>query len=158
MQTYKIFLVAVLLACGCASFDDKNATTLRFYEQVSSSLPNKLYREVAIPKTGLTLQIDRYPVLTERDIVSSELYATSGGPAILLRLEIHGNIVLDEVTTRSRGRYLVVLLDGRPVMAWFMDKRINNGAFLLEGDFTAEEAKKAVESLNKQSKKRNSDW
>jgi preprotein translocase subunit SecD len=158
MQTYKIFLVACLLATGCALFGDKEQTTLRFHEQFDPSLPSKLYRDVTIPKTSLTMQVDRYPVLTERDIQAATIYPTAGGPAIMLRLEFHGNMVLDELTTRGRGRYLVVFLNGRAVEAWFMDKRINNGVFLVEGDFTEEEAKKAVESLNRQSKKRNSEW
>ena len=158
MQTYKTLLVCCLLASGCSMFGEKEQTTLRFYEQVSSSLPNKLYREVAVPKTGLTVQVDRFPVLTERDVASAEIYQTAGGPSILLRLEIHGNIMLDEVTTRNRGRYLVVFLDGCPVAAWFIEKRLNTGSFILEGDFTGEEAKKAVESLNRQSKKRNAEW
>jgi len=44
------------------------------------------------------------------------------------------------------------------VAAWFIEKRLNTGSFILEGDFTGEEAKKAVESLNRQSKKRNAEW
>lgn len=158
MQTYKIFLLASLLAAGCASFGDKEATTVRFHEQISSSLPSKLYRDITIPPLGLTIQVDRFPVLTERDIAEAQLLPTPGGSAILLRLEPHGTMALNELTTRSRGRYLVVFLDGRPVAAWFMDRRIENGEFVLEGDFTDEEAKKAVESLNRQSKKRNSAW
>lgn len=156
MQTYKLFLVGCLLLSGCAT--EKEQTTLRFHEQISSSLPNKLYRDIPIPKTGLTVQVERFPVLTEREIAAAEIYPTAGGAAIMLRMEIQGSMALNELTTRSRGRYLVTFLDGRPVAAWFMDKRIDNGVFLLEGDFTEEEAKKAVESLNRQSKKRNAAW
>jgi len=156
MQTYKIFLVSCLLAAGCAT--DKEQTTIRFHEQISSSLPNKLYRDIPVPKTGLTVQVDRFPVLTERDIAAAEIYPTAGGPAIMLRMEPHGNMALNEVTTRGRGRYLVVFLNERPVAAWFVDKVINNGVFLLEGDFTDEEAKKTVESINRESKKRNALW
>jgi preprotein translocase subunit SecD len=158
MQTYKILLAVCLLACGCASWDDRNATTLRFHEQVSSALPSKLYREVSLPKMRLTMNVEPYPALTERDVAAAELYQTAGGAALMLRLEPQGAMRLDELTTRSRGRYLVAFLDGRPVMAWFMDKRINHGMIVLEGDFTEEEAKKAIESLNRQSKKRNSLW
>ncbi|MBM3858204.1 MAG: hypothetical protein FJ395_00990 [Verrucomicrobia bacterium] len=158
MQTYKLFLIGCLLASGCATFDEKEQTTLRFHEQTSTSLPNKLYREVAVPKTGLTLQVERFPVFTERDIAAAEIYPTAGGPAIMLRMEPNGGMRLDELTTRSRGRYLVIFLDGRAVAAWFMDKRINNGIFLLEGDFSEEEAKKVVESINRASKKRNALW
>jgi preprotein translocase subunit SecD len=146
------------LASGCATFDDKEAATLRFHEQISSSLPNKLYREVSIPKTGLMVQVDRFPSLTERDIASAEIYPTAGGAAIMLRMEPHGRMAFDELTARCRGRYLVAFLNNRAVAAWFVDRVVNNGIFLFEGDFTEEEAKKAVASLNRQSKKRNALW
>ena len=67
-------------------------------------------------------------------------------------------MALDELTTRSRGRYLVTFLNSKPVAAWFMDRRIQNGELLLEGDFTDKEAKKTVEFLNRLSKKRNAAW
>jgi len=155
MQTYKFFLIGCLLAAGCAMFGDQEPTTLRFYEEISSSLPSKLYRDVPIPKAGLTVQVERFPVLTERDIAAAEIYPTAGGAALLLRLEPHANMRMAELTTRARGHYLVAFLDGRAVAAWLIDKPINNGVFLLEGDFTEEEARRAVESLNRQSKKRN---
>jgi preprotein translocase subunit SecD len=72
----------------------------------------------------------------------------------MLRFDIHGAIKFDELTTRSRGQYLVTFLNGRPVAAWLVDQRITNGQFLVEGDFSDEEAKKAVESLNRMNKKR----
>jgi polyhydroxyalkanoate synthesis regulator phasin len=38
------------------------------------------------------------------------------------------------------------------VSAWLVNQRIINGQFLVEGDFTDEEAKKIVDDLNKLSK------
>ncbi len=60
------------------------------------------------------------------------------------------------MTTRDRGQYLVIFLNNRPIGSWFVDQRILNGQFLVDGDFTDEEAKKTVEALNKLSKKNNS--
>ena len=45
------------------------------------------------------------------------------------------------------------MINNHPVSAWLVDQRIINGQFLIEGDFTDEEAKKAVDDLNKLSKK-----
>ena len=33
--------------------------------------------------------------------------------------------------------------------AWLVDRRVTNGVFVVEGDFTDEEAQKAVDDLNK---------
>jgi len=161
MQTYKTMLTLVpcVLLAGCALFGDKEPTaTLRFHEQCGEAIPNKLSREVIVPKTGLSLVVERYPALTERDVQDASVVQTAGGPAILLRLETNGMWRLDEVTTRSRGRYLVIFLNARPVAAWLVEKRLNNGVFLLEGDFTEDEAKKACQSINKQREKRDSLW
>ena len=81
---------------------------------------------------------------------------TAGGKAIFLRFDAHGSLLLDEMTTRLRGHYVAVLINNHPVSAWLVDQRIINGQFLIEGDFTDEEAKKAVDDLNKLSKKNTS--
>jgi len=153
-----ILVVSLIALAGCAMFGSNDDTTLRMHEQISSTLPSKLYREIPVPKTGLKINVDPFPILTERDVNKAEIYPTAGGDAILLRLEPHGSMALDELTTRSRGRYLVTFLNSKPVAAWFMDRRIQNGELLLEGDFTDKEAKKTVEFLNRLSKKRNAAW
>lgn len=152
MRNLFFVLMSALLCVGCAS---PKETTLRMYQQVTSPLPSKMYRRVPIPSAGIEINVDPYPVLTERDIFKAELYPTSGGQALLLHFEPVRMIRMDELTTRLRGRYLVTFLDDRPVAAWYVDRRIENGQMLIEGDFTEEEAKKAVESLTRQSKKRN---
>lgn len=154
MRNFFIMLAGALLCAGCAS--KKEAVTLRMYEQVSSPLPSsKMYRRVPFPSAGLTLTVDSHPALTERDIFNAELYPTSGGMALLLKFESARLFRLDELTTRMRGRYLVTFLNDKPVAAWYVDRRIENGQMLIEGDFTEDEAKKAVESINLESKKRN---
>jgi len=62
--------------------------------------------------------------------------------------------VLQQVTTQSRGKYLVFFLNERPVSAWLVDHTITNSEFLLEGFFTDEEAKEAARSFSDQGRKR----
>ena len=156
MQTHKIWLVrAMLFATGCAMFGNrKPPTTLRICEQVDGALPASHWREVQIPKTELTLRVDTSPVLTESDVTTAEPFETSGGLAVMLHFDPHGMFVLDEVTTRDRGRYLVVFLNDRPVDARLVDQRLVHGQFLLEGDFTDAEARQLIDDLNKMAKKR----
>ena len=160
MQTLKMTLFLALLAAfsvGCASFHKKDPeTTVRIYEQADSALPAENQRTIEVPDTDLKLTINPFPTLTERDVQSAQLYDTAGGKAIFLRFDAHGTVLLDEMTTRLRGQYVAVLINRRPVSAWLVDQRILNGQFLIEGDFTDEEAKKIVDDLNKLSKKNNS--
>ncbi len=156
MQTLKMVLcvtLAALTLTGCALFPKREETTVRIHEQVSSALPAENTLTVEIPKANLKLAVAPYATLSEKDVLSAELYDTAGGKAILLRFDIHGTIVLDEATTRNRGQYLVTFINKRPVAAWLVDQRILNGQFLVEGDVTDDEAKQVVDALNKMSKK-----
>jgi preprotein translocase subunit SecD len=153
------FLSAMLLA-GCAAMGGLAGgfqkpivdTTVRIYEQSDSALPAENIQTVELPRLGLKLTISPFPTLTERDVQSAEVYNTSGGKAIFLRFDPHGEIVLDELTTRTRGQYLVVMVNNHPVSAWLVDQRIINGQFLVEGEFTDEEAQKIVDDLSKLAK------
>jgi preprotein translocase subunit SecD len=162
MQSLKIvlcFALAATLFAGCALFHKKpkaDETTVYLYEQADSALPAENQQTVEIPHTDLKLTISPFPTLTEKDVQSAQLYDTAGGKAIYLRFDAHGTILLDEMTTRLRGQYVAVLINRRPVSAWLVNQRIINGQFLIEGDFTDEEAKKVVDDLNQLSKKNNS--
>lgn len=161
MQTLKIALCFALVTTffvGCALFHKKSKaeeTTVYLYEQADSALPAENHQTIEIPHTDLKLTISPFPTLTGKDVQSAELYDTAGGKAIFLRFNAHGTVLLDEMTTRLRGQYVAVMINQRPVSAWLVDQRILNGQFLIEGDFTDEEAKKIVDDLNKLSKKNN---
>lgn len=159
MQSLKMalcFALAATVFTGCALFREKpEVTTVRLYEQADSALPAEHHQTVEIPHTDLKLTVSPFPTLTERDVQSADLYDTVGGKAIFLRFDAHGTVLLDEMTTRTRGQYVAVLINNHPVSAWLVDQRIINGQFLIEGDFTDEEARKVVDDLNKLSKKNN---
>jgi hypothetical protein len=156
MQTLKtsgVITLVTLALTGCAMFKTSQPATLRIHEQVNTALPSEHTLVVDIPKANLRIAVATFPTLTEKDLLSAELYDTAGGKAILLRFDIHGTMLLDECTTRSRDQYLVTFINDHPVSAWFITQRIFNGQFLVEGDFTDEEAKQVVDELNKQVKK-----
>jgi preprotein translocase subunit SecD len=159
LKTTMIGALAVALLAGCAAIASLKGvqrghvdTSVQFYEQSDSALPAENVRTVIVPHTTLELTINPFPTLTEQDVQSAELYNTSGGKAIFLRFDPHGEIMLDEMTTRTRGRYVVVMVNNRPVGAWLVNQRIINGQFLIEGEFTDEEAQKIVDDLNKLAK------
>ena len=155
MQTLKTALcvtLALWALTGCALFPKRDETTVRIHEQVSSALPAENTLIAEIPSAELKLAVAPYAILSEKDVLSAELYDTTGGQAILLRFDAHGTIVLDEATTRGRGQFLVTFINGRPVAAWLVNQRVLNGQLLVEGDFSDEEAKQVVEALNKISK------
>ena len=148
MQLYKACLGALVLltAAGCAS---GSKITWRVYEEVGGSLPESHVQIAELPKYHLRIPIDPIPVLTEKDIQAAEIHPTAGGDAVLVRYDIEATMRVEELTTRDRGRYLVVFWNDRPVAAWLVDQRLTNGQFLVEGDFTDEEAAVIVRNLNR---------
>ena len=141
--------LGALLLAGCALFRHPPETTLRLYEQATSTLPDDNVRLVAIPKLGLKIPLNPFATLSERDVEKAALGQTPGGATIKLQFDGNGAILFDEMTTRCRGQYIVTFLNDRPVAAWLVDRRVTNGQFEVEGDFSDEEARKAVEALNK---------
>jgi hypothetical protein len=149
-----LLLLGLSLASGCALFDRTEPVTLRIYEQVNESLPEPFVKRVTLPKTEKSIAVRSAPTLTEEKVANAVLTQTIGGAAILLRFDPHGIIELNELTTRCRGQFLVIFLNNRPVASWLVDRPLTRGQLLVEGDFGEEEARKAVESLNQQAKKR----
>jgi preprotein translocase subunit SecD len=158
MTVFGLLAVALLAGCGAlrglqGGFQKPIVdTTVRIYEQADSALPAENIQTVVLPRAGLKLTISPFPTITENDVQSAEVYSTAGGKAIFLRLDPHGVILLDEMTTRTKGQYVVVMVNNHPVSAWFVDQRIINGQFLIEGEFADEEAQKIVDDLNKLAK------
>lgn len=141
-------LTLTIMTTGRSTGRDK--LTLRFHEQVEGVMPEEHAREIEVPATKQKLTINPFPTLSEKDVLEARLYPTAGGDAVMLRFDAHGAGMLDELTTRDRGRYLVILVNEKPVAVVLVQERITNGQFLVEGDFTDDEAKKLVDSLNKQ--------
>jgi preprotein translocase subunit SecD len=149
-------LVVLLILGGCAT--GQKRSTLRFHEQVDASLPKAYAQVVEVPRVNLRLTIAAVPTLTERDVVEASLVETAGGAAVLLKFDPHGAIKLDEMTTRARGQRVVVLLDEQPVAVVLIEQRLTTGRFLLEGDFTDEQARQLVDSLNKGAQNQQRKW
>lgn len=155
MQTYKTAMLLpflLLTLSGCASHHD--TSTLRIHEQVSDVLPASRAREVDVPSTGQRIAIDPFPQLSEKDVMEARVEMTPGGSAIRLRFDLHGAMKLSELTIRMRGQYVVIFVNERPVACVLVDKRIDNGEFLLESDLSEAEQEQLVDDLNKVANRR----
>jgi preprotein translocase subunit SecD len=150
-----VFILTLLLMGGCSVFQSKPpAATLRFNEESDPALPDSRYKLVTVPGTHQRIAIDPNPQLTERDLVGARLIGQPGGSAVQLRFDAHGAATLAEMTTRMRGRYVVIFFNDRPIASVLVDKVINDGVFTLEGDLTEEQEGEMVADLNKVARKK----
>ncbi len=150
---WRFWVVVAALATACAS---SYRPVVRFHEEVLPSLPSGKAMPVDIPRAQLRVAVDPRPFLTESDVVAASLVPTAGGMAIRLVFDTHGRMALEEATTRARGDHIVVFIDGRPVGAWLVEHPLVKGEFLVEGDFTDEEARKFVKALGELAKETHS--
>lgn len=149
MQIYKLALATVVLT-GCSLFNQVKPVTLRFHEEVSDALPGEHVRTINVPHTGLRISVDPFPQLSEKDVYEAKLEPTPGGQGVRLNFDMHGANKLTELTTRMRGRYLVVFFNDNPIAALLVTERNEDGTLLLEGDLTEEQEAALVKGLNKE--------
>jgi preprotein translocase subunit SecD len=149
------FIVAALVAgSGCASFKNKSKVSVKVHEQMGPGLDQGL--PLKFPELGISLTVNPVPSLTEKDVQSAELFTMASGTGVVLQFDPRGAMHLDELTTRMRGRYLVVFVDGKPVSVWLVDRRLTNGQLLVEGMMTDEEAIDLAARLKQSISKRGS--
>jgi preprotein translocase subunit SecD len=155
-RIFCLLSTSALLLTGCSLFEHwgERPTTLSIHEQVPATLPETHLRIVEVPGFNLKVAVDPFPSLTQLQIRSAEVKSTFGGFGLLLHFDSHGAGMLQQVTTQSRGKYIVVFLNQQPISAWRVDHTITNGEYLIEGYFTEEDAKEAAHSLSDQGRKR----
>lgn len=73
---------------------------------------------------------------------------TTGQPEILFRLNNEGAKLFREITGRNVGKRVAIYLDGVPISAPVVNEEIPSGEARITGNFTIQEAKELVRSLN----------
>ena len=126
---------------------------LSIHEEANTNDDPGTIRTVSVPGTGLNITINTFPALTERDLIAAKFKDTPAGPSIELEFDDHGRMVLDTISTKGRDRYLVVCVDNKPIMAWYLNKRLTDGKFVLFGDFTEADAQEYLKAWDKQIRK-----
>lgn len=143
-----LVLAAVALT-GCASKPPKDATSMSMHLAATPSLPETRRLPVVLRMPSISLQVDRIPVMTERELEKVEL--TGEGDAFGMRFVFNtsGTIRLDTLTTDKRGSVIVVCFNGVPVAAPLIRERIVDGFFEFTPDVTRQEAEKLAAGVNK---------
>jgi hypothetical protein len=109
-------LASLFLAAGCASYREKNS----FAKEEQSTI--RLYMEgnhadvastgtVMVTRERFPMTIERDPALTEADLRKVMMVnepGPNGGYSIELVFNEHGALVLDMMTTASKGRHIIV--------------------------------------------------
>jgi hypothetical protein len=108
-------LAAVFLAAGCSSIRNvtkskKEQTTIRLYLE-SSRADSGSIGKVLVTRKKDPFMVEREPFLTEADVIKAVLVDDPGGDgsySIQVAFNDHGTLLLDMITTGSKGKHIIV--------------------------------------------------
>jgi len=113
--------------------------------------------QVPVTQQKIMINVEGEAFLTEGDLVDARLIDGMGGFEIELFFDSHGALVLDMVTSSSKGKRVVILVQypqpkpqkqfSRWVAARVIDKRVANGVWTFTPDLSREEAERIVRGL-----------
>jgi len=77
-----------------------------------------------------------------------EFDPNDGTPQVSLEFNEEGGKLFEEITGRNIGKQVAIFLDGYPISVPNVDEKIGGGKAVIDGRFTAEEAKLLAQRLN----------
>lgn len=129
-MSFIILLAAGLAVAGCQGPKPPEEVPLvaRFYLELK---PGEAGVSVDLPRSGLTIGVQRKPVLVEYDIVNAEVAQVELGRCLLVQFTPAAANDLYRLTANAPGRRLVLLLNDQPAGARRIDQAIADGNLLI---------------------------
>lgn len=128
--SFIILLAAGLAVAGCQGPKppEEQPLVARFYLELKSGEAGV---SIDLPQSGLTIGVQRKPVLVEYDIVNAEVAQVELGRCLLVQFTPAAANDLYRLTANALGRRLVLLLNDQPVGARRIDQTIADGNLLI---------------------------
>lgn len=148
VESSEDLLRLALQESGTAMLPKVDDYVLCFYLEADKDDPNA--RELPFADGEAPFPVEPFPCLTEEAIHSATLVKNPDRdfPRIEVELTESGAKLFAEITRRSIGKRMAIVVDGKVVSAPAIRSAITAGKAVLEGGFTREEAEAIVESLN----------
>ena len=141
------------MACGCQSTPERQAkkalSTLHLHlesgsDRTKSTESVPVYREKPVWVTRAEV-----PFLSEANVAAASVVDEVGGYSLRIQFDDDGEVLLEECTTRNRGRRIAIfsqfapeLKDYRWLAAPVISRRISDGVLVFTPDATREEARR----------------
>ena len=166
-KRFNIYLLAMLgaaLACGCQSSGEKHPkkllSTLRLRLETGSDRSKSTESIPVYREKPIWVNVQKEPFLSEANVVAASVVDEVGGYALRIQFDQNGTVLLEECTTRNRGRRIAIfsqfaeqLKDYRWLAAPVISHRIADGVLVFTPDATREEAEEIALGLNNVAKK-----
>jgi hypothetical protein len=136
------FLLILLLGVCCLGMGEKKLPiSVRFYTQTSPNDSDSFATPVTL-LNGTRCAVDDIAVISEHDIVAIYPFtAPDGSGGCAFKLDDHGTIGLDSLSSAKRGTLLIATIDGRQLADIMIDQRVSDGVVTIPNGITTDEMK-----------------
>jgi len=139
------FLLILLLGACCMGMGQKKLPlSVRFYVQTSPNDSDSF----AVPVTMLNGQrtaIDEIAVISEHDVIAIYPFtAQDGSGGCAFKLDDHGTISLDSLSSAKRGTLLIATIDGQQLADIMIDQRVSDGVVTIPSGITTDQMKELL--------------
>ena len=141
------FLLPLLGLCLIAGAS-KPKVTVRFHVQVNEVTGEPFSMNTRAPGSNENLTLSKVSSINETDIKAIYPFpAPDGSIGCAFRLDAHGQLMINTLSTESRGATLVGFINGRPVTAMLIDRQITDGMVVINQGILPEELQLLVKAF-----------
>jgi hypothetical protein len=135
-------LIVLLLGLSCMGMGRKELPlSIRFYTQAAQNDTGSFSAPVTM-LNGQQTAVDQIAVISEHDIVGVYPFAVADGSGgLALKLDDHGTLSLDSLSTSKRGTILIATINGRQVADILIDQRVSDGIVTIPAGINTDEMK-----------------
>jgi preprotein translocase subunit SecD len=145
--SYVAACLALIVGIGCQTRHSQVTVTIRAAEQQ----PGEGLEKTSFSGWGNTetFYLHDEILMTDSAISSASVVSWEGHPAVEAVLTDEGGKRFAEVTAHHIGKHLAIMVDGHVVCAPVVRDTITQGKFLINGDFSGEQARRIADGLTR---------
>lgn len=140
-----------------AAANKQYGVSIRFHAETTRQDTSTFTIPVTVEHPHREIYIDKIPDISERDIVAMYPFpAPDGTFGCTFKLDDHGTVGLETVSTEKRGYSLVAVVDGHPIDQMLVDARVTDGIITIHHGLTPQQLlkmKKVYHVLGEKKKK-----
>lgn len=135
-----------LLAIGLMGAASKPKVTIRFHTQADASSGPQFTTTTKTPDSSQQMTISNVAQISESDILAIFPFpAANGSMGCAFKLDAHGRVALETLSSEFRGSLLFGIVNGRVVTAMLIDRQITDGIITISSGLTP----KDIEMMSK---------
>jgi hypothetical protein len=141
MRWLPLLILPLLCASANASSQNKKPkVSVRLYSEANAMDTEKFSTPVTLRYPPRKAFLNKIPHVSEFDIVAVYPFrAPDGSMGCAFKLNTHGALALDAMSTENRGKSAVIQVNGRQVIDLVIDKRITDGILTIPFGLTESE-------------------